>query len=72
MALIVIRPAVALGSTAERTHDAVDAIARVGEDPANVPGLEALEQMIGDGVRHAHGLRMIGSVGGGDGEKVKT
>ena len=56
--------AVAFGGTPKRTHDAVDAIARVGEDPANVPGLEALEQMIGDGVGHARVVRMFGSCGG--------
>ena len=56
-----------LRRTPARTHDAVDAIARVGEDAADVPGLEALEQMIGDGVGHARGLRMIGSCGGENG-----
>jgi hypothetical protein len=41
---------VALRDAPERTHDAVDAVAGIGEDAADVPRLEALEQMIGDGV----------------------
>src|SRR6185369_10033171 len=55
--------AIPLGDPAQRPHDPVDAVAWVGEDAADIPGLETLEQVIGDGefARHARGERMKGS-----------